>query len=139
MTATLADADNITAGSVSWQWYKGNVTEEELVTLDMTMNVSPLIPTNCFIKGAASDTYTPVVFDVDDTLVAVALYTDGSPNEADAPKDFAMMATANTVLADTRNKAPVFADQDDEMDGDQTDQERMVGENVPVIGSNVCN
>ena len=28
VTATLADADNITAGSVSWQWYKGGVTQE---------------------------------------------------------------------------------------------------------------
>ena len=64
-------------------------------------------PDNCFIKGATSATYTPVTgdaSDVMDTLVAVALYTDGSPNEADA-KDFAMMATANQVLADTRNKA----------------------------------
>ena len=133
VTATLTDADNITAGSVSWQWYKGNVTEQLLVTLDMTECVDA--DTNsCFIKGAASDTYTPVAFDVVDTLVAVALYSDGSPNEADAPKDFAMMATANTVLADTRNKAPVFADQDDEMDGDQTDQERSVKENAPMIG-----
>ena len=30
MTATLADPDNITAGSVSWQWYKGSVTQNEL-------------------------------------------------------------------------------------------------------------
>ena len=37
-----------------------------------------------------------------------------------------MVATANQVLADTRNKAPVFPDQDDEMDGEQTDQERSV-------------
>ena len=65
-----------------------------------------------------------------DTLVAVALYTDGSPNGADAPKDFAMMVTAQPVLADTRNKAPVFPDQDDEMEGDQTDQERSVEENT---------
>ena len=28
VTATLADPDNIVAGSVSWQWYKGNVTQE---------------------------------------------------------------------------------------------------------------
>ena len=49
----------------------------------------------------------------------------------DNAKDvFAMMVTANTVLADTRNKAPVFPDLDDEMDGEQTDQERMVAENV---------
>ena len=53
-------------------------------------------------------------------------------NEPADDKDFAMAPTAQTVLADTRNKAPVFKDQDDEMEGDQTDQTRMVGENVPV-------
>ena len=129
VTATLADADNITAGSVSWQWYKGSVTQGQLDTLDMSECVDAT-SNDCFIKGAASDTYTPVAFDVVNTLVAVALYTDGSPNEADAPKDFAMMATANTVLADTRNKAPVFPDQDIEMDGEQTDQKRSVEENT---------
>ena len=98
VTATLADADNITAGSVSWQWYKGNVMEQLLDTLIECVDG---IRNNCSIKDAASDTYTPVADDVRGTLVAVALYTDGSPNEADA-KDFAMMVTANTVLADTR-------------------------------------
>ena len=41
-------------------------------------------------------------------VVAVALYTDGSPNEGDAEDfDFAMMVTATArYLADTRNKAP---------------------------------
>ena len=134
VTATLADADNITAGSLSWQWYKGNVTQEGLGTLDMTECVEATT-NGCFIKGAASDTYTPVADDVQDTLVAVALYTDGSPNEEADAKDFAMMVTAQPVLADTRNKAPVFPDQDEEMEGDQTDQMRMVGENVPVIGT----
>ena len=76
--------------------------------------------------------------DVGDTLVAVALYTDDSANDPADAKDFAMMVTAQSVLADTRNKAPVFEDQDDEMEGEQTDQERMVGENVPVIGGNVA-
>ena len=38
----------------------------------------------------------------------------------------------NRVLADTRNKAPVFPDQDTEMEGDQTAQERSdPDENVP--------
>ena len=41
-----------------------------------------------------------------------------------------MMVTAHQVLADTRNKAPVFPDQDDEMEGEQTDQERSVAENT---------
>ena len=128
MTATLDDADNITAGSVSWQWYKGTVTQQELETLDNNECVDG-VTNDCFIKGATSATYTPVADDVNDTVVAVALYTDGSPNEADA-KDFAMMVTANQVLADTRNKAPVFPDQDTEMEGRQTAQERSVDENT---------
>ena len=128
VTAMLTDADNITAGSVSWQWYKGTVTQELLDTLDDRECVAATT-NECFIKGATSATYTPVANDVNDTLLAVALYTDGSPNQDDA-EDFAMMATATTVLADTRNKAPVFPDQDLEMDGDQTDQERSVLENT---------
>ena len=56
VTATLADADNITAGSVSWQWYKGTVTQPGCGDLlDMTMNVKTQVSNNCFIKGAASD------------------------------------------------------------------------------------
>ena len=134
VTATLADADNITADSVSWQWYKGTVTQELLVTRDMN-ECEAADSNDCFIKGGTSATYTPVAFDVGKTVVAVALYTDGSPNEGNA-EDFAMAATNQQVLAETRNKAPVFPDQDDEMDGDQTDQTRIVFENVPAIGSN---
>ena len=134
VTATLADVDNITAGSVSWQWYKGTVTQDGLGTLDAKECVAA-DPNECFIKGATSATYTPVANDVRGTLVAVALYTDGKSNEPADAKDFAMMVTANTVLADTRNKAPFFPDQDAEMEGDQTNQERSVLENVPAIGS----
>ena len=124
VTATLADADNITAGSVSWQWYRGTVTLTALPEeCDTTAGNS------CAIKGAASDTYTPVVDDITDTLTAVAQYTDGSPNEGDA-KDVVVRQAANTVLADTRNKAPVFPDLDTEMEGDQTDQERSIDENT---------
>ena len=130
ITATLTDADNITANSVSWQWYKGTVTPERLAQLDGVECEGATTSNECFIKGATSATYTPVAFDVNRTLVAVALYTDGSPNAVDDPKDFAMMVTAQSVLADTRNKAPVFEDQDVEMDGLQTDQERMIVENT---------
>ena len=133
VTATLADPDNITAGSVSWQWYKGTVTQELLVTRDMN-ECEAADRNNCFIKGATSATYTPVAFDVTQTVVAVALYTDGSPNEGDDAEefDFAMMVTASTVLAATRNKAPVFPDTDAEMEGAQA--ERSIAENVPAIG-----
>ena len=61
---------------------------------------------NCFIKGATSATYTPGMDDGGDTLVAVALYTDGSPNDPADSKDFAMDANGkHVVLADTRNKS----------------------------------
>ena len=30
VTATLADPDNVTAGTVSWQWYRGSVTLDAL-------------------------------------------------------------------------------------------------------------
>ena len=144
VTATLADADNITAGSVSWQWYKGTVRDQDALT-QLAMDECVDATTNdCFIKGATSATYVPVANtpganDVGDTLVAVALYTDGKSNDPADAKDFAMAPTANQVLADTRNKAPVFPDQDDEMEGDQTDQERSVEENTiagEAIGAN---
>ena len=85
VAATLADADNITAGSVSWQWYKGSVTKDQLVTLDGNECVDATT-NSCFIKGATSATYTAVAFDVVKTVVAVALYTDGSPNAVADPE-----------------------------------------------------
>ena len=78
VTATLADPDNITAGSVSWQWYRGaNISTTALPETECVDANSD----NCAIKDAASDTYTPVVVDIGDTLTAVATYTDGSPND----------------------------------------------------------
>ena len=134
VTATLTDPDNITAGSVSWQWYTGSVTiNTALANNDLPEECAETTSNGCAIKDAASDVYTPVADDIGDTLTAVAQYTDGSPNEGDA-KDVVGAPLANQVLADTRNKAPVFDDQDAEMEGRQTDQERSIGENVPVIG-----
>ena len=57
VTATLADPDNITAGSVSWQWYRGECKHREWFA--RRMNAETTVD-NCAIKGAASDTYTPV-------------------------------------------------------------------------------
>ena len=114
VTATLTDPDNITADSVSWQWYEGAITS------DLTENA---------IEDATSATYTPTMDDVGDTLTARAAYTDGNANEGDA-KDDATGEAANPVLVDTRNKAPVFPDQDTEMEGRQTAQERTIAENT---------
>ena len=132
VTATLADPDNVTAGSVSWQWYRDAIQNPPS---ELPEECATAAADGCAIKDATSDTYTPVTDDITDTLSAVATYTDGFANEGDA-KDMRAGEAANTVLADTRNRAPVFPDQDDVMDGRQTDQERSVPENVPVIGSN---
>ena len=60
VTATLTDSDNIAAGSVSWQWYRGRVYADGLGHSAMGMNVSTrLPPTTAAIKDGASDTYTP--------------------------------------------------------------------------------
>ena len=133
VTATLADPDNITADSVSWQWYRGDT-----ITITAPFDPTSGLPTNecdftntanCAIKDAASGTYAPVVADEGFSLTAVATYTDGSPNEADA-KDYAATTTGTNVLANTINDAPVFPDQDMEMEGRQTAQELMIAENT---------
>ena len=63
--ATLADPDNITPGSVSWRWYKGNVPAD----LATTAECDETTIDNCAIKGATSDTYTPVAGDAATTDV----------------------------------------------------------------------
>ena len=132
VTATLADPDNVTAGSVSWQWYRGT----NIQTTNLPDECAEITSNDCAIKDAASDTYTPVADDIGDTLNAVATYYDGSPNEDDA-KDVVVHPAANPVLADTRNKAPVFPE---DTESGQTDQERMIAENTPsdtIIGDAV--
>ena len=102
VTATLADPDSVTVSSISWQWYQGTIQTTSLPTEKCATGVTA----NCFNKGATSATYTPVANDATKTLTAVATYTDGFGD------DDATEASANPVLADSRNKAPVFPDQD---------------------------
>ena len=83
VTATLADPDNVTVSSVSWQWYQGSITIDTTATTSATITSLPTvecavgISADCFIKGATSATYTPVANDATKTLNAVATYTDG--------------------------------------------------------------
>ena len=128
VTAILTDPDNISAGSLSWQWYKGDITATNAA--DRPECDGTNTANGCAIKNAISDTYTPVADDVAAMLTAVVQYTDGRANEGDA-KDIVVQPAAQQVLADTRNKAPVFPDKDTEMEGEQTDQERSVRENTP--------
>ena len=106
LMATLDDPDGDVTG-LMWQWSNGG---------------NP-------IEGETSDTYTPVAEDVTDTLTVTATYRDGSL-AADADAIMLVSPTTATVVADTDNKAPVFPDQDTEMDGRQTDQKRTVAENT---------
>ena len=76
-----------------------------------------------------SDTYTPTADDVGDTLTARAMYTDGQGAMKSAEGQ-----AADMVAADTRNKPPVFVDQDSEMDGVQNEStERKVEENIKAL------
>ena len=115
VTASLTDPDG-SISSLTWQWSNGDDD----------------------IEDANSDTYTPVGEreddangDVGDTLTATASYTDG---EGASKTAFAM--SANVVAVDTRNRAPVFEDQDAETDGVQNESTtRKVGENTEAVAA----
>ena len=101
LTASLTDIDGGVTG-VTWQWSNGTD-----------------------IDDATSDTYTPTSDDVGSKVTATAMYTD-----AHDPEKMAEAESENMVAADTRNRAPVFADQDDETEGTQnTEAERTIAEN----------
>ena len=113
VTASVTDVDGAVSG-VKWQWYNESV---------LTQNA---------IEDATSDTYTPVVVDVGRTLWARASYTDpqGPDSASGAPAD------ANVVAVDTRNKAPMFAvDQDADTDGEQAEAARTVAEDAAASAS----
>ena len=110
VTASLTDIDGQVSG-VTWQWSIGGSE----------------------IDDATSDTYTPAADD-SGTLRATAMYTDPQGSEKTAFGD-----STNPVAADTRNKPPVFDDQDEETDViENTEAERTVEENTvapnPVSG-----
>ena len=107
LTASLTDIDGpVTA--VKWQWSNSSGA----------------------IDDATSDTYTPTAA-TEGTLMAMATYTDPQGPEHTATGD-----SVNPVAADTRNKAPVFDDQDDETDGSQnTEAERTVAEDAAADAS----
>ena len=85
------------------------------------------------IEKATSATYKPVEADgVDDGmfLKATAMYTDGHDENKMADE-----TSANAVALDTRNRAPVFDDQDEDTDGVQNDETtRKVAEKTAALG-----
>ena len=113
ITASVTDLDG-DVSNVTWQWYAGAID-----TNDLTQNA---------IAKATSATYKPVAAGV--TLFARAMYTDGF-----GEGESAMGGSANMVAVDTRNKPPVFDDQDDDTAGVQNDETtREVAENTAALG-----
>ena len=90
------------------------------------------------IEGATSASYEPVADDETDDdsdvgryLLAVVSYTDAKQNVAAVPKDIAGLVSVNPVAEDTRNRAPVFEDQDSDTPGTQNQTAtREVAENT---------
>ena len=112
VTASLSDPDGSISG-LTWQWYEDAVNAQNA------------------IDDANSDTYTPVADDVGDTLTAVASYTDGHGSGKSAEGE-----ASGAVAVDTRNNAPVFADQDAETDGVQNESTtRKVAENTEAVAA----
>ena len=126
LTATLTDMDG-PVSDVKWKWASSDAMDGASITP---------------IERATSDSYTPVADDVGKYLRAMATYNDphGSDKMAmSVPTETGFMA----VEIDDTNRAPTFPDQDDKMDGEQTDQEREIAENadpmmpigVPVVAT----
>ncbi len=108
VTASLSDPDGSISG-LTWQWTDGSND----------------------IEDANSATYMPVADDVGDTLTAVASYTDGEGSDKTA-----MEEASSAVAVDTRNRAPVFEDQDAETDGVQNESTtRTVAENTEAVAA----
>ena len=114
--ASVTDPDG-RISALTWQWS---------ISSGATKTAPGSIP------GATSDTYTPKMGDVNGTLTATARYFDGqNVPDADAGRKKTAMKLADKVVAvDTRNRAPVFDDQDSSTDGVQNESTtREVEEN----------
>ena len=118
--ATLTDLDGAATG-VTWAW-------EAQTAIDCSA-ATDFTPDNADddLDGGISGTYTPTSDDVGKCLQATASYTD--PQGSDTAMSV-LTESGQPVEADDTNKAPEFPDQDMEIDGDQTDQERTVAENT---------
>ena len=121
LEAMLTDTDNIIADSTTWQWAR---------SLDVD---GPWTE----IKDAITATYEPRASDVGSYLRATATYSDGHgeddpyTEDLDESEDTARMRSDNPVLmADYENTAPVFLDQDPDMEGIQNETAtRSIAEN----------
>ena len=128
ITASVTDLDG-DVSNVTWQWSR---------------DASAAGDFDDDIAKATSATYKPVKADADPNpmfLRATAMYSDGEgattmdSNGVEVPKT-ANGTSANGVAVDTRNRAPVFDDQDDDTEGVQNDETtREVAENTAAPGN----
>ena len=140
ITASYSDPDGGLA-SAEWQWWR---TMDNSGTAPEALDFTNLAAWE-MIADATSVTYTPVVddeelkSDVGRYLLAVVSYTDAKRN-VDGNGDFnedardrAGLVSAYAVAEDTRNRAPVFEDQDSDTPGTQNQSAmREVAENTKV-------
>ena len=150
LLATLTDKDGGVT-DVSWRWYRGGASLDTNTdgTVDTTEldafadcdddNPATDNTTTCDITGAAgSALYTPAANDVDRTLHAVATYKDNQNKTTSVNAAGASEYTAQA--SNPANSAPVFADQDLNTAGDQSEMavrsvpENMSGANVGETG-----
>ena len=129
ITAGYSDPDGGLA-SATWQWWR---------TESNTLGTAPDLPDLetpggqwQMIAGATSASYMPVddeddaaKSDVGRYLLAVVSYTDAKRNVDDTgafdedARDRAGFVSVNPVAEDTRNRAPVFGDEDSDTPGTQ--------------------
>ena len=123
ITAELDDPDG-RVSNPEWQWARSKVTNP---SVDDDIDWDD-------IDGATVSTYQPDSDDVDEYLRATVSYTDGEG----ADKSAAEKSAYEVQAPDTRNDPPKFPDQDDQIEGDQTDQTRTVAEDI-AAGDDVGN
>ena len=132
ITASYSDPDGGLA-SAEWQWWRTRVADPVTPMrpeLPNTEGLTALVDDMDVwlkIEDATSATYKPVLdngdeddeSDVGRYLLAVVSYTDAKQNVDEMPKDIAGEVSAYVVAEDTRNRAPVFKDQDSDTPGTQ--------------------
>ena len=132
--ASLSDPDGNLSG-LTWEWWTDDTTPD--VDLDpFPLTDDDLTDTDGKIADALADTYVPVMDDLLDAsdaaqfLIAVAKYTDGH-----GEGKVAYATSRNRLKEDTRNSAPMFADQDYDAHGVQnTLTVRSVAEDGRFVG-----
>ena len=142
INASYSDLDGGLA-SAEWQWWRTVSTQPtEARPVLIQADVEGLVADTdawLIIEDATSATYTPVLdngdeddeSDVGRYLLAVVSYTDAKQNVDEMPKDIAGEVSAYAVAEDTRNRAPVFEDQDSDTPGTQNQSAtREVAENT---------